>query len=1026
KAKDGSFELPLCLQYADSKRAIQHRTPLFELQHLQTGNTQFFEDGVKIHPASDEKSALRLQLTPIARLPESGVNHQLEGVLGDFSEKVLRLHVCEMPSIRIQLSGDAIEADPDSDRIVITESSSLDVNLELHAEDGPVVIREDVGRDNIICSVRRPHGTDVRVILRLREFLSAGTVIYPGSCWSTSARFETGDLIEGDIVSIRVRAKTHVVWTDPSKLKLELVRIDPGRINFTPSTLHVDEMFLGECRSNAVNDLTDNPEGLDVAAGEPAVIRRITVKNCRAKKVTIGQPVKSQKASWLTVRWADDVKEGVCKPHGNQLELQPGDCGELYIRIDLRNVPPEALSQNGSLSAKVTYRDLESDDEGSEFSVFVNKVRKRLPCPHPLCIDFGNTSSFAAIRNPYDADDNPCPPWLTDEIISVHDLGITPERFPTALFFDHLASDLKSATYRIGHLAVTASEKHGALVTDLKRWIGNENHNKTVVGPLDEPRACDVPRLIVWYLLRLLERAEAILRRYTITEVCVSHPSKYTLQRREAFFEVIDEFCSRASAERDVKVRHVFAAGRQQEAPDLKARRYRGVDEANAVAVGAVFDSDVRKILATIVKPERPSFTVASFDLGGGSLDTAIIRFNVRKGLIRLPRFTTEYLAIGGDDRFGGDHVTFVVFDLLQQQIAKALQQAGLNVQNCMNCIPSPELKDRTDPDRIRNYQVLWKLAEEIKIFRCTYGPEPDAGALETLKAKLGPFSQDLILDPGDGVGVQRDDRVTETLQSWMTSGDYLVTLDEIYDHKVSTDLATVVAPWSVRSRIKECISELADLACERDVKIDLVIRCGKGSRLPLVDQMLGELDAKILPDASSPRTKFLVAHGLVRFLEAGRARHTFARSSDYTCSAFSIGERQLVEDNSVTLFPNCYPVDPPEPSNEEHWRAPRGYDNEELTLDDLNQHANRIEVFRVDARRTPTLHGWFDLTHPPNQNMDGTGDPLSTAFLEQSQAVGRVRLNGSERSMELRVDHGVQCIGIWEMQTPTSNQNTT
>lgn len=1037
------FEVPIYLEFADLQRCVRRRPPRMDVQHAVSTDVQYFGSAVTISDTSTtdpdaSNRPLTISLTPRdsvmeAALPAEGVEFRLRKLSGDFSERELHFRIGNTPSVRIEIVGPSIESDPQKGGFVVTASDKLDVKLRVHAIDAPIIIRTEVNRHSPRCKLIQDGATveHLHVQFELKDTLEAGTEIRPGRPWSGDAHLDTSSVVEGQQISLTVPIEAHVARISRKDWKVEITRIDKGGLKIRPNPLVIPVMFFGECRSNAMNDRTENPEGPD-ATGDPPVIGRIFVTNLGKATVILDDVASTPKVQWLTTGWSKDVLEGSKRPRSeSQIELAPNERGEIYIRIDLREILPQQLNADGSLSAVLNFVESQNP-EPHAVQVVVSKVMLRRPCPVPLCIDFGNTNSYAAIRNPDSRSLET--PWLRDELIAVHDVSC-PERFPTALFFSHVDENSLAAEYEIGTLATTEAEKHGSLVTDLKRWIGYSNHRKTVMSPHGDHQHYSVQTLIVLYLKRVVERAEAILRRFSIHQICVSHPSKYTMKRREAFFAVIDQLCEVVTQERGSELRQVFSGTDDAVYKTDHRDTPRGIDEANAVAVGAVFDSDVQDWLRQLVTPERPYFTVASFDLGGGSLDTAIIRFQVRKGQMDLPRYTTEYLQIGGHDGFGGDHVTLVVFEILRQRIRESLDRAGLPARECLSCIPSPHRKDSADTERRRNYEVLWRVSERIKIHQCMH---PDGNTEGNELAGLQHFVRsqlvhDLVLAPTPGGKFTPDTKVQDVLKSFVDSEAYLIPLDSIYRHPMQLDLLGDQEEWTVCGRILQCAEELREFAESKDTAIDLIVRCGAGSRLPLVDEiLLKELpNSKIVPDKSSADSKFLVAHGLVRFLDAIRGRHRFARSSDYTSSAFAMGTLENVRTGRIRLIPNCAPVNAPD-----QWYFPTSVsiDSEEpsmarrLKLDDLHLFAHEVLVYRIDRGRIPAIHGWFDLTREPDAAEGGPGEPLTEDLIEELDPQASVRLTGSENQIELKLSTDSGCLGVWRMiladdgpETPTS-----
>lgn len=1041
------FEASLLLEYADAERIIRRRTPRLDLKQAY-GESRYFDSEVELIPpeSGDNKEPITLRLQPRPNddgnysLPDDGVTFRLQGIFGDFSEKELVFLIGDRPSIRIELTGPDIGtvSGSEDEGPVVTKGGELSVLLQISAVDAPVILDQSISQREISCKVIRNDSTlpdEIQDRLTLRETVAAGTRLVPSEPpLRREATLNTGDLLEGDIITIRVPVFAHGARISRSDWSFSLTRVDKGKLEFDPlNQLMQPVMFIGEFRSNAVNDLTENPEGPKARDGEPPVIRRVYVTNRGKDTITLGIPRRDESAEWLKVRWSKDVIEGSKRPQNERVILAPEERAEIYIGIDLRQMRLQDIP-DGSLKTDLTFTNLDTD-ELHNYTVVVNEVRERTECPKPLCVDFGNTSSFAAIANPYAGSRNEFAPWLAGEVLAVHD-QCEPERFATALFFNVVSETVSESEYTIGPQAVDAAQQndHGALVTDLKRWIGDSEREKPVFTPYGKHSSYTVRSLMILYLWRILQRAEAILREFTITEICVSHPSKFHLDRREEFFDIIDEFCRFVTEQRGIPLRQKFADAANDpprkeiqtdnepsdSSPAVRVRR--GVDEANAVAVGAVFDDDIRQHLRRIVSKERQYFTVASFDLGGGSLDTALIRFNVRRGRMINPVYQTDYLGIGGHDGFGGDHITYTVCDILRDRIFSELEKAGLNAKQCLKCIPDPHLKDFSDVRRSRNYEVLWTLAEEVKIFQSS--GDPSDHAKQKLQILGSQFSSDLVLSPDPAGTPTVNEQVQDVLRQWAEADGFLVPLEEIYSHSMTTDLIGETEPWTVRDRIVDCIDELIEFANRQKTTIDLVVRCGKGSRIPLVDEMLAGHDqlkawnANIVPDASDTQAKFLVAHGLVRFIEEGRRRHTFRRSSDYTSSSFVIGSMNAVRNGEVELIPNCTAVDDPK------WHWPRtvplhsGEEPEDQMLADLGMSADHITVYRVDRGRRPVEHGWFDLTRQPDIAEGGRNAPLNDDLIDELDPLATVRVNGSENVLEMKVETESEVLGIWRMRS--------
>ena len=74
-------------------------------------------------------------------------------------------------------------------------------------------------------------------------------------------------------------------------------------------------------------------------------------------------------------------------------------------------------------------------------------------------------------------------------------------------------------------------------MTDLKRWIGDTgaNRQRMVSDRKGNFVKFEIERLVQLFLLRLIEKAEAVLREYRIRSIGLSYPAKFGPQRRQAW-----------------------------------------------------------------------------------------------------------------------------------------------------------------------------------------------------------------------------------------------------------------------------------------------------------------------------------------------------------------------------------------------------------------------------------------------------------------------------------------------------------
>lgn len=1004
---DEPFAFPLKLEYADRERRIQERDPNIDATKCDIDSNAYFKQALHI-PELAKKFLVWLvpaQENLHQTLPDGGVSLRLPRLVGDFGDTGFSLRIGKRPGVDVELIGKGIEAVVESDktgsneralkkRFRITSSGKLELTLRISALSAPILITKPLDAfewrsiddaDAILGSIS----------FDMAKTLAAETVISPEKPFETTVTLDTTHF---SVPGQKAESNQNLFFLGwpRFRISLQLERIDKGGLDINPLT--IDEMFLGELRSNEPNRRLINPEDPQARHYKP-VIGKMYVRNLGNSAVTLDKPTlrKSHAFDWISVWWSDDLDTGSIKPRTDgKLVLEPDERGEIGVQIDLEHVTQHDLDMLETLVADVVVRN-RGEEEWSEAKVIVSHVQARTQAPSPLTIDFGNTSSYAAMWNPKDQTTR-----FTDPIIPVHNLR-SPESFPTALFFHEAGPDPYSAKYDIGNVAVFEGEKqaksgkYGALVVDLKRWIGNPTYAKNVIDKDgNQPVRYKICDLIVLYLRRIVKNAESILRRYTITEICVSHPAKFTLQRRRVFHEIIDHLCDVVNRNRPL---------------EFKLRRIeQDIDEANAVAVGSVFDRHTEDILIEMITPEQPDFVVASFDMGGGSLDTALIRFNVREGEIELANYTTEYLGIGGHPAFGGDNVTLAVMELLKKRIGDALDDARLPGDQCLKCVPSPTDKDIVDAQRRHNYSVLWEVSEAIKVFQCRHAAQAptDAESLEFATKIQIRLVHDLLLDPSSAGTLQRDAAVQAAMKAMIDQDRFLIGLAEIYDHEIEHDLTHGAENYTIRQRVEHSVGELKQFAAKHQVKIDFVVFGGAGSRLPLVEQLINaEIpNAHLIQDRT--RTKFRVAEGLARFLNALSSAHSFARSSDYTISEF--GYVEPGRGRFIPIVPNCVPVKAGSPGHS----IIASRSKKPFNLDRLCDEQSRMPIHRQDQGHKLTPHGHFDLSQPPQI----VGEEAARGYSrdELRTAHGEIRLAGSEDDMELVATIDERCIGIWTL----------
>lgn len=1000
------YAFPLVLCYADQNRRRQERSPAVDLDHSVLRNAPPFEPALAswgqgrsfhCHLLRRDRDLPPGTAPDEITLPEEGLESQV-ALVGDFGRRTFHLRICNSPQIEVALVGRGVEevkrteASPGGCWQVIL-SELLDVELIFRAVTAPVLVAEELRE---IAVVQRdetaPGAVEAGVLVEMLDPLPAGTRITPGSPWSSRIKLDTRQFRRaGQKCQLLIRLKTAISRTPPLVLDLERVGKRP---DFWPSPLTVDVMYAGEVRSSAPHENMEGPDG-------PVVIRRLYVSNIGDEAIRLKRPKVTPAAAypigrWIDVAWAP--AEGSPRPGDSEgeIEIAGGQRREIYVRVDLRGLKRDEPVPCPSLAATISVVDDRDVPWSVEFRI--TEVRPRTPLRRPVAIDFGNSHSYVATWNPGE-------PYASDEpIVPVHDIQ-APERFPTAIFF-HDLSDPNRPVYAVGRQAmVLGSAWPEALAADLKRWVGDPGHRRLrdVCDAGARTRSMEIDVLVQSYLKALVQRAEAILRKYTITRFGLSYPARFGADRRDAFQRLVRDFCERSVQDPDL-------------AP-LEPAEF-DIDEACAVAIGFVFESEVQeKLLPAVVSPQNPTFVVASFDLGGGSLDTALLRFTVEDGDLRLPVFSSEYLGIGGNEYFGGDNITVSTMELLRARIRAKL--ADPVARDWFDRIPTPPKVDSAPRDLHRAYGALWSAAEEIKVFQSRHAPPSDNSAGSPKEASSAASEEDrkvfrarlqamLVSDQladAPAVPAARE-ALRRALEEGIERDEFLIDLGEMHEHVVECDMWGK-GGYSVRQRLEKYVDELRCFAARKDVGIHFVVLGGSGSRLPLVQEVLTRKlpDTRIVCDPD--RIKCRVAVGLARYLDVSpESGHRFARSRDYTTDA--IGVRIEGAGRFLAVIPDCSPV------------------NDSLTWRKIEEAGRPLRIDHLpwlcvlyreeDSSRDRPL-GWFLAEVPPESSPAPPDAATPAAKLPLPRdAVAELRLAGSETQIELRIVVGDQIYGPWPM----------
>lgn len=992
------FVFPLDLYHGNQDRSRIKRHPLITSGTLTANNwfkNEIAVDSVKAGFQFYARMVPRAELFPF-RLPVAGLFSELR-LKGDFGELEFPLCICNFPEIEVELKGKGIDLLKPF-HWNVWRSEVLDVTFTLHSRTAPVVIDVDVLEITVLDEVAMEQGKQPVTAL-MQKPLRKGVRISPEQPWSTQisldcSRFNSSGRSCQLLIDIRLKG---IDSAEPLVLSLEYV--DKGRIEFEPASLTIKQLYLGESRSN---DKTESPE-------PTLVVPKWYITNAGKQEIRVDRPnviLNQNDASpidWAYVDWSTDTDETCVQPAiDGSVTLPPGRHAAIYVRADLTRLTPSEIGDGKPLYVKVQV--LDDNDFPWTGRIHVNGVRHRKKSPDPLAIDFGNSHSFAAMWTPDSLQ------WATEEeIVPVHDL-IVPDAFPTAIYFDDVSNpDLP--IYVIGHEAIERSAKNrDGLVTDLKRWIGQGglHHQRTVIDSHGRDVRYDIATLVVFFLRALIHRSENVIRKYRVAELGLSYPATFGPRRRRALEQIL------ARIQDD------------EHGPKLKlVADGMAIDEANAAIISYVLSRDFLKNHQDLLN--RGSFIAASADWGGGSLDTAVLRFTVTNKQ-SYPRFKSEYLGIGGDEFFGGDNMTLAVMELLSEQLRLVLTDMLESEEDWDRLMARPDSRDSAPRIQKLNFDVLWSVAETVKRFQSNAWSTKasDEQILELKRSLISTFAERfnfsslLMSDPHMA---EKQLHGQAAIQKAIEEGRFLINIEAAWTHQLTTDFQGD-GGYSMEQRFLGHMKQLREFAKNKSPsgsdEIDLLVLCGSGSRLPLVEKLvIAEFDEKRVVHVPQD-AKRRVAHGVVRFLDAHKAGHDLARSKDYTNAAIGILLPAFRIINPI--IPACSSV------IDKSMRYP--------ILDLDRNPESMVHYFEsgqliLHRSQTPQPYriGVFDLEAKPQSGKPLPEEALqsedrertSNSDLEATSAfpalTGYLKLNGTEKALELYAEFQGQSYGPWKFE---------
>jgi len=313
--------------------------------------------------------------------------------------------------------------------------------------------------------------------------------------------------------------------------------------------------------------------------------------------------------------------------------------------------------------------ELELDGQRLEIPVAIAEVvLRRDDFDGTFALDFGTTNScFAYKRRRSGPEGLERPPACSPEI-------------PSAIYFRdlRLAEDPRVLVGTKARLAMIQSpDRVYAYCESVKRLLGDERGLTFLDsrGRTATYRPRDVASLVIH---KVLERAETkALDSQRIRRVVATYPTLFSPRQRRALQDAILQALDRLEPGR-VPEECLSPDPRE---PEVQARCDALValrmDEANA----ATFRHVTGTLLESCFRFNRDQTAdVLSFDFGGGTIDVACIRVDIKRDVAkRSTSIETRVLGVTGEPHYGGDNVSLELLKLVRARLVVEASRALLN-----------------------------------------------------------------------------------------------------------------------------------------------------------------------------------------------------------------------------------------------------------------------------------------------------------------------------------------------------------
>ncbi|MEZ5941393.1 MAG: hypothetical protein R3C18_08385 [Planctomycetaceae bacterium] len=984
------FAFSVMLGYSGPQRRkdiLDKGVPLSKQLSIEVSNAAQSDADVTVHDDPKYRTSLGIHLKGSCQGPIESYG-QLKAdltVRGDFPEQEWCVFLCRTPELWCELRGEGVRrgqvpSKHDVSNWEFTERMRLRLTLSLKVDKAPLIIGEAGLKIEVdfYDELGSEHGNTCLQTLELQPDTPVlpGTAIEMEGEQQTSLYIDTHDMHIGHEAVIRVKLDVVGEPTPTVEHKLRCRMVESSGITVEPKQVSIPVIYVGEHRSNDPANPILNPEGcagsecLQRWEMEP-VIPMIEVRNggretVQLKAIFTGDP------GLISVRLENSGKGA-----GTEfVELPPGKSCYLIVDINCASSNVLANQQQGLIVLENFER-----AEVAKLLISVDRIAERTDSPTPLFIDFGNANTYGCVTLPKSIGFSRRP---------THDLRAD-GNFPSVQFFiEMVPNDLPRSKCLIGPHAVERDrivqgpDRRSRVIHGLKYRLGSPEFSLKDTRLLcqDEVEGTawlEIPQLLAMFMREMIRSAELLLRAWHIRRLVVSYPARWTPNQRRQYMSAMRQACELISQHSPLQ--------------RIELEEETLIDEANAAVLGFVYDAGTEfapQITECLNKNDK-QMTVAAVDLGGGSLDIAVITFTNVGASNRRPRYRSSYRWIGGDSQLGGNNLTVATLEWIRKYWSEEL----FHDSQAFSEVPEPNdyFADRT-PDRASRFQSLWNVAEQVKVKTCI-GHQWTEEEAESILADLASAARLNI------------PKKAEHKIRWPT-------LNDLLDWKIAKDQHNI-GGYKFLERFRKRVKELAEVAVEKGIEVNFLILGGAASRTPGLADTLQALFTEATLVVDQNRLKAQVAEGLAaawNVLRHGQDARP-ACAGDYTTTPLALWDAH--HGIPCVFLDVCTPINstdslplnlPEEPSLKPveilidfaQWSA-ESPDRWQLLLVRLLEDGGVEQAGRIDSAEGRYVNTTMSIPAPPQETwedvyirFDGAEDRL-TLFIRCTEGIWETKL---------------------------------